>query len=116
MTDQRFQEILAELERWNFQEVLNMIRAYFRKQHTEEEKQAYYKINFDFNYRWRQKSSVKNGCIVGPDQVISTLRNLSDEDQYAMRRISIHAVIAYVDESGKENEYEIRLSNGSYSY
>ena len=85
MTDQRFQEILSELERWDFQEVIAMTRDCFRRQHKEEEKRACFKITFLFNFRWWEKSCVKDGFLVEPHEVISTLKSLSDEDLYYQR-------------------------------
>lgn len=112
MTDQRFQEILSELERWDFQEVIGMALDCFRRQHKEEEKRACFKITYYFNFRWWEKSSVKDGCVVEADQVISTLKSLSDEDRYAIHKIIISPVIEYRDESGKKKQFEVKLANG----
>ena len=116
MTDQRFQEILSELERWDFQEVIAMTRDCFRRQHKEEEKRACFKITFLFNFRWWEKSCVKDGFLVEPHEVISTLKSLSDEDLYAIHKIMLTPVIEYLDGSGEVKQFELKLPSGRGVY
>jgi hypothetical protein len=108
MMDQQFHEILAELERWNFWEVLDMTRACFREQHKEEEILAYFHVHLRFNWKKNEENHT-----VEAEQIVPLLKGLSEESRFCLESVSIDPVIDYVDEAGKERKFTV---NEAWNY
>lgn len=106
MSEKRFQEILADLERFNFLEMLNMIRECFKKEHKEEELLAYFEVCIRFN--WHKK---REEYTLEADKIIPLLTSLPDESRFCLDSISINPTIDYVDAAGTEKKFQV---NGAY--
>lgn len=105
MKGQRFQEILVELERCNFPEILEVTRKCFQQEHKEEEILAYFDITLFHN--WYHETEYYQ---LEAEDVMPTLRNLSEESVFCLDSIYITPVVVYVDASGKEKKYHLRAA------
>lgn len=111
MTNQRFQEILEELGRFNFDEVLSLTQNIFRQQHTEEALLAYFEITLRFEWgRATEEQHLEAG------EVLSMLKGLSEETVFCLSSIGMAPVILYQDDAGKEQAFNRRASIGYIGY
>lgn len=110
MIGQRLQEILAELEGFNFQELLNITRDCFRQAHKEKGLLSCFEVVLDFNWNRGKESHV-----IGAEDVIPLLKNLSEEGGLCLAHISINPVVRYADASGVEQKFQLNEAKMSYS-
>ena len=102
MKEERFQEILVELERSDFREVLCMARDCSRQEHKEEELLSYFKI--DLRFDWHRANEQ---YMVEAEEILPLLKGLSEESRFCLSNISITPVTNYADASGKEQQYRV---------
>lgn len=102
MKEQRFQEILAELERCDFRETLQLTRDCFRKEHKEQELLCCFEVHLRFNWGRREEN-----FMLEAEKVVPTLKSLSEESIFCLASIGIDPVVVYADDSGKEQKYGV---------
>lgn len=111
MTNQRFQEILEELGRFNFDEVLAITENIFRQQHAEEPVLAYFDVTLRF--AWSRSTEEHH---LEAREVLSMLRGLSEETVFCLYSIGLAPVVLYQDDDGKEQVFNRRASIGYIGY
>ena len=110
MIEQRFQEILAELERFDFREMLNMSRECFWQKHKESEILAYFEVCLSFN--WDKKYEQHD---LEAEEIMPLLTSLSEESRFCLESISINSIIYYEDAGGVEQKFSVNEAWMSYS-
>ncbi len=107
MIDQHFQEICAELENCDFQEVLDMTVDCFHKHHEEKETQAAFEVEFRYNWRkeWEHYT-------LGANEIVPLVKSLSEESVFCLSAIIIDPFVAYADAVGVKQEFRVSLANG----
>lgn len=110
MREQRFREILTELDRFDFVELLNMVRERFRKEHREDELLSYFEVELWFN--WKKESEKYT---VEAEKIMPLLHGLAEESRFCLERISVNAMIEYEDAEGVEQKYKVNEAWISYS-
>lgn len=109
MKEQRFQEILAELERYDFQVVLNMTRECF-KEHGHKELSSYFEVGLRFNWHQGEEHLTMEG-----DQIVTLLKSLPRERRMCLADILIKPIIEFEDATGKRLKFYQDASSIFYS-
>ena len=105
MKEQRFQEILVELERFNFGEALEMTRNCFLQHHKEKELCTCFEVYLRFD--WHVASTNHR---VEAEELIPLLENLPEEKRFCLSRVRIEPVVVYADAAGTEQQFKVRAN------
>ena len=92
MLKQRFQEIVSEIKRGDWNEVMRLCCADFEKSHDTPIESAYFEIELYFNY-----NIGSNRLNVEPGEVADSFPILDDEQIFCLDTVCITPKIAYID-------------------
>lgn len=110
MIEQRFQDILVELERFDFRELLIMTRERFQQEHKEEELLAYLEVTLRFNWH-----KVTEEYSVEAEKVMPLLTSLPEESRFCLESVSIDPIVEYEDADGVERKFKVNEAWIHYS-
>ncbi|MBP5326422.1 MAG: leucine-rich repeat protein [Bacteroidales bacterium] len=106
MKQQRFQEILSELRKNDFGEILDLAQKCFHHEHAEEMSFAKYYVKLYYNWNVRGDE-----YRLEAEEVIPTIENLDEGKIFCLDSISIIPVVVYSDPSGREEEFTPEASS-----
>ena len=109
MLKQRFQEILSEIKRGDWNEVMRICCADFKKEHDSPIESAYFEIKLYFNYNAGSKT-----FDVEPGEVAVSFPILDDEQIFCLDTVHINPKIAYID-ADNNRQFALKKSYASFS-
>ena len=93
MRQQRFLEILQDVRRVSWADVLLLAKKNFQKEHPGEEAEAFFECEFYCNWRYKVPKTD-----IGPQGIVSCLEALSDEAVFCLYAITITPVFVCGEE------------------
>ena len=109
MLKQRFQEILSEIKRGDWNEVMRICCADFKKEHDSPIESAYFEIKLYFNYNAGSKT-----FNVEPVEVADSFPILDDEQIFCLDTVHITPKIAYID-ADNNKQFALAKNYASFS-
>ena len=109
MLKQRFQEIVSEIKRGDWNEVMRLCCANFEKNHDTPIESAYFEIELYFNY-----NIGSNRLNVEPGEVADSFPILDDEQIFCLDTACITPKIAYID-ADNNRQFAHGMNYASYS-
>ena len=109
MLKQRFQEILSEIKRGDWNEVMRICCADFKKEHDSPIESAYFEIKLYFNYNAGSKT-----FNVEPGEVADSFPILDDEQIFCLDTVHITPKIAYID-ADNNKQFALAKNYASFS-
>ena len=109
MLKQRFQEIVSEIKRGDWNEVMRQCCANFEKNHDTPIESAYFEIELYFNY-----NIGSNRLNVEPGEVADSFPILDDEQIFCLDTVCITPKIAYID-ADNNRQFAHGMNYASYS-
>ena len=109
MLKQRFQEILSEIKRGDWNEVMRICCADFKKEHDSPIESSYFEVKLYFNYNVASK--IFN---VEPGEVADSFPILDDEQIFCLDTVCITPQIAYID-ADNNRQFAHGINYASYS-